>query len=337
MRQTPTPPTPIPWAKRVFICVCITGCEQQQATHHSAPDAIITTTMIDKLGYILALPVFLLDIVLYLISFVVGAATKTKESKKTKNGLYSVTRGNATETHGAPRSSSNAALVDTYKGCRTVFEMIQASIQKYGADRVAMQNRKFVDLKKLKESDRFPSKVFDDKAGFETITYEELGEKLKNFGAGLRDLGMTPIPQHDPNDFENVKGDFNMVIFEDTCAQWTIALHGALSQSMTVATCYATLGHGAVVSAVQETDAAAIFVNWSNVESFAKRASEMPSLKVIIASTNEMPQGASLYRPPKDSKLKVATFDEVVDNGKENAYDVTPPKVRDESSFTPRI
>jgi long-chain acyl-CoA synthetase len=318
------------------VCLHVTNCEQQEATHHhSALEAIFTTTMIDKLVYILALPVFLLDIVLYLISFVVGAATK-KESKKTKDGLYSVTRGNATETHGAPRSSSNGALLVTYMGCETVYEMIQASVQKYGANRVAMQNRKFVDLKKLKESDRFPSKVFDDKAGFETITYEELGEKLKNFGAGLRGLGMTPIPQHDPNDFENVKGDFNMVIFEDTCAEWTIALHGALSQSMTVATCYATLGHDAVVLAVQETDAAALFVNWSNVESFAKRASEMPSLKAIIASTNEMPQGTSIYRPPKGSKLKVATFDEVVDSGKENSYDVTPPKVRG-SSFNPRI
>lgn len=151
---------------------------------------------------------------------------------------------------------------------------------------------------------------------------------LKNFGAGLRELGMAPIPPHDPDDFENVKGEFKMVIFEDTCAQWTIALHGALSQSMTVATCYATLGHDAVVSAVQETDATALFVNWKHVEAFAKKASEMPSLKAIIASTNEMPQDANIYSPPKNSKLKVITFDQVVENGKENSYDVMPPKVR---------
>ena len=93
------------------------------------------------------------------------------------------------------------------------------------------------------------------------------------------------------------------------------------------ATCYATLGHEAVVSAVQETDAAALFINWKNVEAFAKRASEMPSLKVIIASTNEMPNDATIYRPA-ESKLKIFSFDEIVTMGQKNSYSVTPPKVR---------
>ncbi len=282
--------------------------------------------MMESIAYLLAIPVFLLDVIFYLLSVAIPGTTRRTKNRKNQDGLYSVIRDNATETHGAPRSVNKAPLVETLGESKTVYEMIQSSIEKYGSYRVAMQNRKYVGLKKLKESDRFPTKIFDDKAGFDKISYEELGKKLKNFGAGLRELGMIPIPQHDPKNFDNVKGDFKMVIFEDTCAQWTIALQGAFSQSMTVATCYATLGHDAVVSAVQETDAAALFVNWNNIESFAKRASEMPSLKAIIASTNEMPQDASIYKP-QGSKLKVFTFDEVLMMGQNNSYSVTPPKV----------
>jgi long-chain acyl-CoA synthetase len=43
------------------------------------------------------------------------------------------------------------------------------------------------------------------------------------------------------------------VLFEDTCKQWTIALQGAFSQSITVATCYGTLGEEAVIAAVNQT------------------------------------------------------------------------------------
>lgn len=280
--------------------------------------------MSDKLGYVLAAPVFLLDAVAYLISCLLGGK---KESNK-KDGLYSVARGDATDTHGAPRSSGSGPLVETFGEAKTIYEMVQSSIRRYGSDRVAMQNRKFVDYKKVKETDRFPTKVFDDDAGFDKITYEQLGVKLQNFGAGLRELGLTPIPQHDPDNFDNVRGDFKMVIFEDTCAQWTIALQGAFSQSMTVATCYATLGHDAVVSAVKETNATALFVSWKNVEAFVKRADEMPTLKAIIASTNEMAKDATIYRPNKGSKVQVYSFDELVDMGEKNKYEITPPKVR---------
>ena len=285
--------------------------------------------MMETLLYVLAIPVFVLDMALYLITVVIAAVTGQagKKSRKNKDGLYSVIRGNATETHGAPRSVTKDPLIATYGDSTTVYEMIQSAIETYGEHRIAMQYRKFVELKKLHEKDRFPTKIFNDEAGFTTITYQEMGKTFKNFGAGLREIGMTPIPPHDPKNFDSVKGDFKMVIFDDTCAQWTMALHGALSQSMTVATCYATLGPEAVISAVQETEAATLFINWKNVEAFVKRANEMPSLKAIIASTNEMPENATIYRP-QGTKLKVFTFDEVVAMGEKNSYSVTPPKVR---------
>ena len=90
---------------------------------------------------------------------------------------------------------------------------------------------------------------------------------------------MKPIPTLDEKEsFNDAKGPFVMVIFEDTCKQWTIGLHGAMTQSMTVATCYATLGQDAVIAAVNETQATTLLLNWSKAEKFASLAHTMPSL-----------------------------------------------------------
>ena len=113
------------------------------------------------------------------------------------------------------------------------------------------------------------------------------------------------------------------------CKEWTTALHGALSQSMVVATCYATLGEDAVIAAVNETRAAAVLVNWKKAEAFHKRAGEMPSLTTIIASTNELGSDDT-WKPAAggEGKVRVATDVEVMEMGKESEdMEATPPRV----------
>jgi long-chain acyl-CoA synthetase len=190
------------------------------------------------------LPIFLLDIVLYILSF-----AWLREIVRPKI-IYSVAKGTATDTHGAPRrsiKSPDVLVASVYDGgkAKTVYDMTRAAVRDYGS-KPALVSRKFVELKKLKETDRFPSKVYEDFTNLDTITYEEFGEMTTNFGCGLRQIGMEPIPQLKAGQhFDDVTGSFVLCIFEDTCKQWTIALHGAFSQSITVATCYATLGEEA--------------------------------------------------------------------------------------------
>ena len=287
-------------------------------------------SLLQILGYVLLSPVMLLDVVCHFVMSTFWGRNKGT-SASNKNNLASVPRGPTTKTHGAPRSVTDQPLVESYHDHRTVYEMLQASVQDYGTSRVAMRSRRLVETKKLHETDRFPTKIFGD--GFDDITYQQLGELTHHFGSGLRKLGMTPIPSSFDDDkskaFDKLQGDFKMVIFESTCPTWTIALQGAFSQSMTVATCYATLGHEAVVSAVQETNAATLMVNWKDVSSFVARAKEMPSLKIIIASLNEL--GKSEFNAQKfngDSKIKVVTSDQVVEMGKKDPIkSPTPPKV----------
>lgn len=270
-----------------------------------------------KIFMVLAIPVFILDILLYVLSFKwIG--------KLQKPALYSFERGKATDTHGAPRSSTkDDKLVTSIYNGTTVYDMVKASTSKF-KDHVAMRSRTFVDFKKIKETDKFPTKIFDDDAGFKDITYGELGTKIINFGSGLRGIGLEPQPE--TKNFDDAKGDFCMVIFEDTCCEWTIACQGAFSQKMTVATCYATLGDDAVISAVNETSATALFLNFKNATKFSKLADKMPSLKTIIASTHEMPAGTATPKS-ESTKVKIVSYEEVLAMGKKNNVDPVPPKV----------
>lgn len=170
----------------------------------------------------LFLPIFLLDLLLS----VVMKFLSPKEDVSSE--MQSVEVGKATETHGAPRRSPKAKtgeLFSVHRGATTVYEMVEDAVEKYG-DRVAMQNFEFLGLRKLKETDRFPSKQFSDE--LVQVTYKELGQKIHAFGKGLRQIGMEPQPQTD--DFDSAKGKFTLVIFEDTCKEWSTALQGAMSQ-----------------------------------------------------------------------------------------------------------
>mmetsp|Transcript_18709 Transcript_18709/g.21512 ORF Transcript_18709/g.21512 Transcript_18709/m.21512 type:complete len:750 (+) Transcript_18709:150-2399(+) len=289
----------------------------------------------------LFLPVFVLDLLFslislgYIIIFGDGGNPTTFSAKVVitdKNcGMQSVAVSSSTtsSSHGKPRRSPNVpkdgALVSSFPDAKTIYEMTKNATDKYG-DHVAMQHFKFLELKKTKDTDRFPTKHYSNE--LVKITYNELGKKIQSFGNGLRSIGMDP--QQNITNFDTAKGKFTLVIYEDTCKEWSIAMNGALSQSMVVATCYATLGDNAVVSAVNETGATAIMVNWKNTKKFCDLAEQMPTLKTIIASTHESPKdGAKIYRPPNGEKIQVVSFEEVIDMGMESTFEPKPPKPSD--------
>lgn len=266
-----------------------------------------------------------LDVVFYILSF-----QWLKWFFGTRRGAQSVAVGEATETHGAPRRSPESPDV-LVESTETLYSMIQKGIREY-SPKTALVSRKYVEMKKLKETDRFPSKIYKADDDLEEISYKELGDLISSFGAGLRALGMEPVPQLKPGQsIEDVKGSFVMVIFEDTCKQWTIGLHGAASQSMTVATCYATLGDEAVISSVNETGATALLLNWKKAVKFSEMSAQMPTLKTIIASTYEMPEDTATPVAKKGSRISIVSFDDLIALGKkeQGRFPPVPPKSSD--------
>lgn len=87
--------------------------------------------------------------------------------------------------------------------------------------------------------------------------------------------------------FSPIEGPNALIIFEETCAEWTTACIGAFSQSVTVATSYSTLGMNAVAEALNETSAPAILCNLKDVERVAKACEDLcPKLQTIIYTSN---------------------------------------------------
>jgi hypothetical protein len=98
------------------------------------------------------------------------------------------------------------------------------------------------------------------------ITTFQVGERTLAFGAALRKVGAEPFAGG-AREFENAPmGKHCMIIYENTCDDWTTALFGAASQSVVVATSYATLGFDAMLESVSDTGSRVLLCNRSSVE-----------------------------------------------------------------------
>ena len=156
------------------------------------------------------------------------------------------------------------------------------SFKKFGSQK-CFGTRKYLGQHKT-EKMRFPIKKF---GGIDWHTYTEIGERVHNFGAGLKALGMESLPENtDAKAFEESTSASTMLIYEETCAPWMTSMIGAHSQSMVVATSYSTLGISAVMEAVQECGVAVILCNLKNVEKVKAAARDAPTLKAIVYTTN---------------------------------------------------
>lgn len=205
-----------------------------------------------------------------------------------------------------------------------MYDVVMKAFDDY-ADLQCMGTRKFDHFIHEKGA-RMPIKVF---SGIEWRTYKEVKERALEFGRGLRHLGLTPLLEEDNRDvlenFGGLKGGNCMLIFENTSEDWTTATLGAMSQSITVATSYATLGMPAVVTTLQETNAPVILCNYNDVEKVSNMQDSCPGLQTIVYTRLNVEHDKP---PPNRSagRLNVISFDEVVNAGKAHPeIEETPP------------
>ncbi|EER00851.1 Long-chain-fatty-acid--CoA ligase, putative [Perkinsus marinus ATCC 50983] len=203
---------------------------------------------------------------------------------------------------------------------RTVLDIILHTVGKYSSH-PAQGSRFFEGFKDIGQ--RFPIKKFGPTTW---VTYAEMGERFKSFGAYLRSIGNTPQPS---GDIRDIQGPHSLVIYEDTCAEWAQAAFGTWSQNMIVTTVYGTLGPDSVAQAIQEGSGTTVLCNRKNVERLIAYSKEMPSLKHIIY-TNEAVPADEACKPlsvSKNSKITVCSFEEAISIGKDliEKYPIVKP------------
>jgi len=208
----------------------------------------------------------------------------------------------------------------------TAHRCIQRALQSY-ASLPCFGTRKFIKMHKP-DGAKFPLKLFGDTSW---QTYNDVYLASKAFGAGLRTLGMEPMSAELAKDmvekFVPIDGPHTIIIFEETCAEWTTACIGAMSQSITVATSYSTLGMNAVAEALNETSAPVIVCNLKDVARVAKACEELcPKLQSIVYTKNYCTDDEiATGHPETMGRLKIISMEQVIEAGKANPCDMVEP------------
>jgi long-chain acyl-CoA synthetase len=199
-------------------------------------------------------------------------------------------------------------------GASTLYEMAQDSFVQF-ADCVCMRRRDFIGWKSPKVKEFGPT-VFE-------LTYKEVGEKAYKFGAALRAAGC--VPSDTTTTLEKVNKPCRIAIFENTCPEWMMSALGAFSQSIGVATVYATLGVDSVVEAVIDNSICVIVCNKTNVKTLCDKAKNMPSLKTIVYTNDLVGKDMKIDLPSAPRGMKIYSFDEFVETGDVAKFPVCPP------------
>jgi long-chain acyl-CoA synthetase len=207
-----------------------------------------------------------------------------------------------------------ARLAKPSSGASTLHELAADSFKKHGSN-VCMRKREFLGWKTPKVKEFGPAVL--------ELTYAEVDEKAHKFGAALRANGCVPSPAE--TNLEKVKTPCRIAIFENTCPEWMISALGAFSQSIGVATVYATLGIDAVVEAINDNSIPVIVCNKTKVKYLVEKAKNMPCLKAIVYTNDLVAPDADVDLPSPPKGIQIYSFDEFVASGDTEKYPATPP------------
>jgi long-chain acyl-CoA synthetase len=199
-------------------------------------------------------------------------------------------------------------------GATTLYEMVKATFDNH-SDSIATRQREFLGWKSPKVKSFGP--VLNE------LTYAQVGEKSFKFGAALRANGC--VSSDPTTTLDKVKKPCRIAIFENTCPEWIMSALGAFSQSVGVATVYATLGIDSVVEAINDNCIPVIVCNKTNVKYLVEKSKSMPSLRVIVYTNDLISPDMKIDLPAPPKGVKIFSFDEFVESGDTEKHPVTPP------------
>lgn len=217
------------------------------------------------------------------------------------------------ESHRVNALHKDKLIESPFEGITTLFELQRRSFNIYPSTK-CMGTREFLGQLNAKV------KKFGD---VKWRTYSQVGNEANHFGAALRGVGLVPAPKE--ASLEKLTTPCSMAIFENTCAEWMIAALGAFSQSVVVATIYATLGMDAVVDAINDGVISALVCNKRSIGALLSKAADMPTLKVIIYTSDLVAATEDVPVPTNTFGLQVISFEDFVASGDTARYPPSPP------------
>jgi long-chain acyl-CoA synthetase len=221
---------------------------------------------------------------------------------------------NNDESHRVDPRFKNKLASQPHPGVETLYDLAKDAFKRYGA-RNCMGTREFLGWKnpKVKEF-----------GGISWQSFSEVGVQAHKFGAALRSAGLQPSPP--TTNLDKVTTPCRIAIFENTCADWMVACIGAMTQSICVATVYATLGIEAVIEAIEDNMIPVVVCNKKDVNKLVQDIKKMPSLKYIVYTNDLVAPTDKITLPSAPKGVKIVSFDDFCASGDVKAYPPTPPK-----------
>jgi len=249
-----------------------------------------------------------------LISLLTFKWIKVIEKMTKPAPVRSVPVGDDPSVRVLPEYKGKLATVPS-NGASTLHEMAAKSFDKYG-DGVCMRKRQFLGWKK-------PGKVKEFGPDLTEYTYSEVKDKAYKFGAALRASGC--VASDATTTLDKVKKPCRIAIFENTCPEWMIGALGAFSQSIGVATVYATLGIDSVIEAIVDNTIPVIVCNKTNVKYIVEKSKSMPCLKTIVYTDDLVGPDMVIDIPAAPRGMKIYSFDEFIESGDTAKFPIVPP------------
>lgn len=182
------------------------------------------------------------------------------------------------------------------KGMATAWDCFEASFKKFASNK-CMGTRTYLGEHRKEEGHKIVKKIFGDTTW---QTYGEVHQRALNFGQGLRALGMEPSPSKSKAEFEASSAPDTLLLWEDTCADWMTCAAAAFSQTLVVATSYATLGIDGVIESINQCECPVVVCNRSQVKKLVEARAQLedPSRLSTIIYTNLYAGGGKAHGEP---------------------------------------
>jgi long-chain acyl-CoA synthetase len=197
---------------------------------------------------------------------------------------------------------------------QTLHDFFEASIKKYG-------KRRCFGIRPWNPATR----NWEDK--YVWTSYAEVGERRKNFGAGLVEIH---AGIKGPND------KYAVGVWSQNRPEWHIADLAATSQGLFSVSLYETLGPDSTEYIVNHAELSCVVCSLPHIPTLLKLAPRLPNLKIIISMDpleNGEPEGHSkvavLNQFAAQHGIKIMTMAEVEETGARSGRGMRPPTADD--------
>ncbi|XP_071505417.1 long-chain-fatty-acid--CoA ligase 5-like [Diadema antillarum] len=149
---------------------------------------------------------------------------------------------------------------------------------------------------------------------YEWMSFSQLEEKARLFGAGLMSLGMLP------------NGESFVGIFATNRAEWTIADFACVCHSIVTVPLYTSLGKDAIKYIVNQTNMSLLICDtMQKAETVLGESAALPSLKTVVVCDLPADGTDDTQRRFEAAGLKLLSFNDVLSAGTANPCELVIP------------